>query len=1342
MGRGAAPAADALVAALDDMDPLLRSAAARALGAIGPDASKGQQKLVDLLTTGDPISQATAASALANISPGSATVAEAMLKRLDGDARVASVCLDSLRKMSIETVGQALAHLLAADPQLPVGHYLHRLILELPPDVLRKALPGLITLLTRDDVKGRPEIADKLRQAGDPTPACLPALMAILRSEPPDHTQTEELWRMARPDGRVRHYAVWATGRLGPAAKEAIPSLIRKDPKGAQVVDIDETQALGLIGPAAASTVPVILRSYVEGRWDWGSDGWTAAKTALLRMGEAGAPYLVEALNTEPLHPVYGNASSFAADVLEAMGPQAAAALVDGLKTTNSSHRVAVCRLLAKCGAAGAPATERLMAFIHSEDSELREAAIMALAGIGPKAAEATDALVAVLPSYSAQQALIAIGTPAAKPVIQAFHSGDARVKYAAIDVLVAIGPKSPDIVPTLMQAAKDGDLSAIGALGRLGQAAEPAVEVLLDKLNNGSGNEPRVACGALAMMKLGGDRVIPVLLEHLVTDPPQGEDVIEGNVTTFRPPARTWNEIDVKEALRAYAGVQPAPIMDALRKAQKLPPSDKNRRRLVENLASTVDAMDPLPDDAVPLLLQLLRENSESAMRTLEKMGPVVLPHVAPLIERGDPVISADQLRRIAFGLEVHSAEVTCEDLMILHGLQEHRDPAVRRLAGAIWTREYERYRPAWLVKLQDGLTADDEKVRLFAANELARMKRTNLDVYNPDVERALREAAELPGPVGEIVKAAMTRPAGEDPSDPFFPSTSAEISESGRELDRRLEESAPLPEQQIARWNELLTVGSGDERSRALDEIEETGKAAAGTAKAVARVMLAGDDFDWIDARDALQAMGPSASDAMAVLVEGIKNSRLDVGIRRSCVNVIESIGPAAADAVPILIGLLESRDEYLPVAAADALGAMGPAARAAGAQLHKIASDERSDYDLREAARKAAQAVAPALRPTAQDVATALLRHDRAAYDQAICRLQKIDPALKTESQAVAAALETITPKQIDWTDAGRRALVILVKRLGYLEPDAQGTAAMVRAAVFIPYEAKEQLAAVSIPQEVVPYLLDVARSEDYQRSDSVVFAQECLVRAGKSAVPNLLPLLDGDEYQRRFAMQALAGMGPDAAPSLGKILPLLDSEDDTLPHLALSVLADMGPAAAPAAPKLLAILRTSRTGGEAVLAARALGNMGAAGKDAVPDLMQLMIDYQVRQAHEEAILALARLRPCIKAAGGPLMPQLGRDLVELCRNSAPYPYCLEAMECIQQLGPEASFLEPELLELATIEGNAFTSPDEAKAYAVFRQATKKALTQILGREPNLPSQSDGHEERDAGQHNRLP
>ncbi|MHC4718672.1 MAG: hypothetical protein ACYS5V_17020 [Planctomycetota bacterium] len=405
--------------------------------------------------------------------------------------------------------------------------------------------------------------------------------------------------------------------------------------------------------------------------------------------------------------------------------------------------------------------------------------------------------------------------------------------------------------------------------------------------------------------------------------------------------------------------------------------------------------------------------------------------------------------------------------------------------------------------------------------------------------------------------------------------------------------------------------------------------------------------------------------------------------------------------------------------------------------------MAADEQSEYGLREVARKAAQAVAPALAPTARDLAWALLGRDRAAYDIAVERLRSVDPALKTESQAVTAALEAITPKRIDRNLAGTRAMAILVKRLGHLGTDARGAVAMVRAAAYNPYEARELMAGVSIPPGAVPELLAIAKSQRYQSSQALTFARECLARVGAPAVPAVVALLNGDVYRTRFALRTLAGMGPDAAPALSKVMPLLDAQERSLRSSALEVLADMGPAAAPAAGKLLAILRSrrSRPGRAAALAARSLGNMGPAGRDAIPDLMDLLTDYRSPGAREEAVLALARLRPCIKAAGGPLMPQIGRDLMGLCKSAAPYPYCLEAIACLSELGPEAAFLEPELVALTAIGGDPFTSGHE-KAYAAVRDAAKEALVRILGREPNLPWQPAVPDADDGVQHDRQP
>jgi len=480
------------------------------------------------------------------------------------------------------------------------------LVGQLPPQATRGLLPQLTAMLARSEPQVAARFAQVLHHVGDPTPECLPSLLAILRAKPQPRSRRDEMFF---PDeefaGGAREYAVWAVGRLGPAAKDAAALLVTTDENGKKKVGPAEAEALGLIGPPAGEYVPVIISSCAKDRVSRGLDEGTAAK-ALVGIGPACAPQMVALIADKDSDDFGDSISGMAIRVLEQLGPKAAPALAAGLKGASTYKQTVICGLLAKYG-----------------------------------------------------------------------------------------------------------------------PAAEPAVDLLVEKLQVTGSYAQSVACHSLARLGIGVDKVMPVLMKMAESYPPRIYD---------RP-------IDLAMVIRTYARLRPGPVLEALSRAQKMPPTSKTRRPMIENLAPAVPAMDPMPDEGIKLLLELMRQGSDEAKKALGQVGPAAIPQVAPLLAKGDPVISERDLREVAdeitspntmmtVELSLWSEEETdkvsgtifCRKMMTLKSLLEHGDPAVRKMAADGW-RAYEDIRERMLVNLTRAMSSTDPKVRTFAAGEILQL-------------------------------------------------------------------------------------------------------------------------------------------------------------------------------------------------------------------------------------------------------------------------------------------------------------------------------------------------------------------------------------------------------------------------------------------------------------------------------------------------------------------------------------------------------------------------------------------------------------------------------------------
>lgn len=221
---------------------------------------------------------------------------------------------------------------------------------------------------------------------------------------------------------------------------------------------------------------------------------------------------------------------------------------------------------------------------------------------------------------------------------------------------------------------------------------------------------------------------------------------------------------------------------------------------------------------------------------------------------------------------------------------------------------------------------------------------------------------------------------------------------------------------------------------------------------------------------------------------------------------------------------------------------------------------------------------------------------------------------------------------------------------------------------------------------------------------------------LKRIGINAVPDLIKQLfpkgdsDGkwsaeDRNLMRRSRDVLASMGKVAVPALTEVLHECAWRHIVAREDAAEALGQIGPQAQEAIPDLIQFVRGSRCyeeaksesyaaqfkevhdmvvtqtrEGEALAAARALGNMGAVSRDAVPAIVELLSDAEFSNTADRK-RTLAEAMGKIGAAsksGVPMLIQLLRDEDETVRNSA--------ITALGQIGPDSSAAIPTLKAIA--------------------------------------------------------
>jgi HEAT repeat protein len=329
--RAAAPAL-LRVACTRDADRDLRCCALVALGKIGPDGNPASRDLLGLLEDSDGQIRAAAAWALGRLPPAPAGLVPRLVRQLADPNIHARLCAAE----SLGLFGTAAT----------------------------EAVPQLIDVLEDAEARARGE-------AGRLSPPAPDAEVEVVSK------RCEPLRVMHKWHEEMRCAAMEALGRIGPAAKSAVPALVRAlELKGESpnysIEDCDRcriaAEAIGGIGPDAEAAVP----SLVKLLGTWVNDGGvtnSAIAEALGRIGPAAVPAIIQCLRD-------GKGDGMAALALGMIGPPARAAVPELIKLLDNEYmpaRIDAAWALGRIGPAAAEAVPRLEAML--KDREVLSAA-------------------------------------------------------------------------------------------------------------------------------------------------------------------------------------------------------------------------------------------------------------------------------------------------------------------------------------------------------------------------------------------------------------------------------------------------------------------------------------------------------------------------------------------------------------------------------------------------------------------------------------------------------------------------------------------------------------------------------------------------------------------------------------------------------------------------------------------------------------------------------------------------------------------------------------------------------------------------------------------------------
>jgi HEAT repeat protein len=532
LGDLSRPALPALRAALRDPDPFVRVYAAEAVARIDPEDRGALEPLAAALRHPDGAVGNAAAGALAGLGPRALASAPALRAALRQDpAEVRSAAALALGEVIPEAAPRgeeteesvaALVRALREDRSADVSYWAARALLKFGP-AARNALPALVAAL-RD--RGRPAArdvaADVLSRLG---PDAVPLLGEALLD----------------PQCGARRHVAQYLGDMGPAARPAVPALLRTLQAEDPWLRFEAASALMHIDPDAAAAVAVPVLGALLDREKGAHVRWKAV-AVLGQLGpraQPAVPDLALVLQDEAL-PMRRSA----AVALGNIGPGAGAAapgLTALLRDDDRGLRVEAARALWRIDRG-----REAVAFVIracDEKGEQRVRAVDALGEMGPEAARAVPALRKALqdPDESARvpialalwrlqrrvegPGLVSDPRQGALAVLtRLLREGRPEERWSAAAAVRRIGPEARPAVPALVGCLRDEDPGlreeAADALGAIDPDAGEATAALTNLLGDRSPSVRLAAARALARRGLRPAELVPVLTRILQRSP------------------------------------------------------------------------------------------------------------------------------------------------------------------------------------------------------------------------------------------------------------------------------------------------------------------------------------------------------------------------------------------------------------------------------------------------------------------------------------------------------------------------------------------------------------------------------------------------------------------------------------------------------------------------------------------------------------------------------------------------------------------------------------------------------------------------------------------------------
>ncbi len=463
---------------------------------------------------------------------GTSTVPVLIAALKDNNYLVRSVALRVLGAMEPDAKAAAVPELIATLNDKDLHDEVIRSAFWAIDSATQDALPALIELLNHRDITVRVRAVNLLRRMGENARAAVPALITTFENESEDlnvrlnaaialrdianspHLERPatqkfvSIWieRLQHQDVSVRAEAIKILGRMGAAAKTALPALIATFENESEELSV-RTQAaevLGGMGIEAKAAVPALIATFENN-----------SKNLEVRLSAA------EALRIIAYH----------TKLVAAVGMPP---LIEALQDENDRIRASAIQVIVSIGPQSEDAVPALIESLTDSSASVRSTAAHALWGIGPKAEAAVPALIEAFKDpdknvqYQAAKAIggIAQDIEAVLPtLLEALKNEDVDVRASAIYALITIARDTTVALPGLVEALKDDNKdirnAAIDALGEIGPKAKTAIPALTPLLKHNNVEVRAITAIALSQIGVDPQSIVPVLSQALQESEP-----------------------------------------------------------------------------------------------------------------------------------------------------------------------------------------------------------------------------------------------------------------------------------------------------------------------------------------------------------------------------------------------------------------------------------------------------------------------------------------------------------------------------------------------------------------------------------------------------------------------------------------------------------------------------------------------------------------------------------------------------------------------------------------------------------------------------------------------------